>query len=341
MSLSDNVSEGASRQQAPGWFLNGYKLFKDGTSVQIVLEDLLDENLFTDNQAYTWIHLNAKFEMTRDWLIQNTSIDNMWVESLVALNTRPGIFHLGNNDLIVILRSVNLNINEAPEDMVSIRIYINKDYIISVMFRELKAIDELEKLFKLKKAPKTTASFLVNLISLLSDKFDNSIDKLNNDLDKLEEMVIKKADFHLRQRIINIRRKAIIYRRYLGPQRDVIKLLQICEEKWIARNDRNHLIENHSKAVRCIEDIEAISSRTQIIQDELNNFLTDKLNQNTYRLSIMASIFLPLTFLTGLLGVNISGLPWANDHNGFLYFNVILLTVLVIQILIFKVFKWL
>jgi zinc transporter len=92
--------------------------------------------------------------------------------------------------------------------------------------------------------------------------------------------------------------------------------------------------------VRYIEDLDAIRERAQIIMDELANIIAEKLNRNMYVLSVIAAIFLPLGFLTGLLGINVGGIPGAENEYAFLFFSALLLVIVVVQIILFKLKKW-
>ena len=72
----------------------------------------------------------------------------------------------------------------------------------------------------------------------------------------------------------------------------------------------------------------------------MTNILTARLNRNTYAFSIIAAIFLPLSFLTGLLGINIPGIPGEEDPEAFLVFCGILAGVVLVQVAIFKKLRW-
>jgi zinc transporter len=80
--------------------------------------------------------------------------------------------------------------------------------------------------------------------------------------------------------------------------------------------------------------------RAQIIKDELTNALSDKMNKNMYMLSVIAAIFLPLGFLTGLLGINVGGIPGSDNGNAFYFFCVMLVGIISLQILLFKKLNW-
>ena len=83
-----------------------------------------------------------------------------------------------------------------------------------------------------------------------------------------------------------------------------------------------------------------IRERAQIVKDELVNALSDRLNRNMYVLSVIASIFLPLGFFTGLLGINVGGIPGAENSEAFYIFCGLLVVLVIAQIIIFKKLKW-
>ena len=89
------------------------------------------------------------------------------------------------------------------------------------------------------------------------------------------------------------------------------------------------------------EDLEAVRERAAVSQEELLSRLSEQLNQRMYVLSIVAAVFLPLGFLTGLLGINVGGIPGADNAQAFWIFSGLLLIAVVIQLLVFRWKKWL
>ena len=77
-----------------------------------------------------------------------------------------------------------------------------------------------------------------------------------------------------------------------------------------------------------------------VIQEELLSQLSEQLNQRTYVLSVVAAIFLPLGFLTGLLGINVGGIPGAESPYGFVVFTLLLLVIVGIQLWYFIRKRW-
>lgn len=292
----------------------------------------------TDNLA--WVHMDANHQNTKSWLEHEAQyLDPYIIEALLADETRPRMTQVGDG-VLLILRGVNLNKNSNPEDMVSIRLWVDPYRIISLRRRKLKAIWDIEERFKAGKIPKDAGHFLCMLVSRLFERMEPVLSGLDELTDNIEEKVLESADSSLRESIINVRKQAIMYRRYMAPQRDAIGQLRMSDVEWLEDTHKRQLQESHNHVTRYVEDLDAIRERAQIVKDELANILSDKLNKNMYVLSVVAAIFLPLGFLTGLLGINVGGIPGADNIHAFWIFCSILASVVALQVLIFKKLKW-
>ena len=317
--------------------LLAYKLDSDGGGEAISGNTISDQ---IKDSAITRIHLDANSNNTRVWLENEAShLDPFVIEALLAEETRPRMVEI-NNGVLLILRGVNLNDNCEPEDMISIRLWVEADRIISLRKRRLKAITDIETKIKQGLGPKDTGEFVCMLITRLFERMEPVLSDLDDLTDDIESRILERSDKTLRESIINVRKEAILIRRYMAPQRDAISQLHMANIKWLKETHRHHLLEAYNHVTRYVEDLDAIRERAQIIKDELANIISDKLNRNMYVLSVIAAIFLPLGFLTGLLGINVGGIPGADNVNAFYIFCFILSAIVLIQVVIFKLFKW-
>jgi len=287
-----------------------------------------------------WVHMDVKHSDTQEWLEKEIAyLDPFVVAALLAEETRPRVTEI-DDGVLIILRGVNLNKDADPEDMVSIRLWVDKNRIISLQRRPLKAIFDIEEKIKSGKGPKDAGDFVCLLISRLFERAEPVLLGLDELTDSIEEQILESADISLRKNIVDIRKQAIILRRYMAPQKEAIGHLRLSELDWLSVQHRRHLQENLDRVIRYVEDLDAIRERAQIIKDELANMIADKLNKNMYILSVIAAIFLPLGFLTGLLGTNLGGIPGAEFRYAFWIFCGLLVTVVTLQVLIFKKLKW-
>ena len=292
------------------------------------------------DEALAWVHLDATHPGARAWLERETAyLDPIIINALLADETRPRMV-MFEQGALMILRGVNLNENAEPEDMVSIRLWIDGSRIISLRRRKLKAVTDLRERLAEGTGPKNSADFIAMLTARLFERMEPVLTELDEHLDDVEEEVMEAPTPASRQAINTIRKQAIMFRRYIAPQRDVIAHLRTSELPWLDAMNKRRLQENLDMVIRYIEDLDAIRERAQIVKDELANGLADRMNKNLYVLSVIAAIFLPLGFLTGLLGINVGGIPGSDNLSAFWFFVVLLFGIGGVQIATFKYLKW-
>ena len=286
------------------------------------------------------MHLDINEASSKKWAdAELTFLDPLTLDALFAEETRPRILEFDTGTLLI-LRGVNLNADAEPEDMVSIRLWIDSSRIISVRKRRLKAVTDLRERIEAGVGPHNAGDFITQLTSRLFERMEPVFTELDELLDDAEERVMEAADTTYRSQITDIRKQAIVFRRYIAPQRDVIAALRVSDMPWLSELHKRRLQESLDRVIRYIEDIDTIRERAQIVKDELTNALSDKMNKNLYLLSVIAAVFLPLGFLTGLLGINVGGVPGVDDPSAFWVFSGFLSVVVALQILLFKRWKW-
>ena len=90
-----------------------------------------------------------------------------------------------------------------------------------------------------------------------------------------------------------------------------------------------------------IEETDELKERSKILNDEIVNIINDKLNRHMYKISLITEIFMPLTFLTGLFGMNVGGIPASNSPFGFIIFTGLMIFITILQVIFFKKRDWL
>ncbi len=287
-----------------------------------------------------WVHLRAQHPDTPGWIIANLSyLDPTIIDALVAEETRPRVTQVGDG-LIVILRGINTIEGEDPEDMVSVRLWIDPHRIVSLSRRRVRAISDIAQDLEKGRGPQDCAEFLVELVERLTQRIENFWRNIDDEADDLEEAVLLEAAPEIRPRLAELRRQAIIIRRYLQPQRDALRSLQGPHPDWLEEDDLRHLAEELDALERVVEDADAMRERMALVRDEIASQLSDRLNRNMYLLSILSALFLPLGFLTGLFGINVAGMPGAQEDDAFWIFVAALVGVVAVQLAILRKLKW-
>lgn len=266
-------------------------------------------------------------------------MDESSLEAIFDSEARPRTLVL-EAGMLIILRGINHNDGEEPEDMIALRMWITDERIISLRYRKSKTLMQVANSLDKNKGPKTIGDIFTTMTSTLFNYIERSIDKLDEKIDLLESQVVDGPGRQLRLDIAEVRKSAILLKRYLAPQKEAINQLRFAEANWLSVNNLRRVQEAQDTLLRVMEDLDSIRERAQVVKDELVNALSDRLNRNLYVLSVITAIFLPLGFLTGLFGINIGGMPGVDNGTAFSIFVTGLAVIVVIQIVLFKIFKW-
>ena len=287
----------------------------------------------------TWLHFDRAAADTSAWLDEVAQLPETVAEALFSDETRPRTAATGDG-LLIILRGVNLNPGADPEDMVSIRLWVEANRIISVQRRALVSVNEIVAALRAAEGPNNAAEFVTDLCARIVRRLNGVVDEYEDECGELELRALDPGDEDLRRDLATLRRQTIAVRRYLAPQREAMNRLWQEGVSWIDKDSKMELREITDRLIRNIEDLDALRERAGVTQEELTNRLADQMNRRMYVLSIVAAIFLPLGALTGLLGINVGGIPGADSPSGFAIFVLILVVVVGAQLAWFRRNKW-
>lgn len=286
-----------------------------------------------------WVHLNYAEPGARDWIRDESGVDPVVAESLVLEEVRPRSVLTGDG-LMVVLRGVNLNPGQNREDMVAVRLWIEKHRVITLRHRRILSMDDLRERIERGVGPVSAGTFLVDTAERLVDRMAVVIADVEENVDSLDEMVATAESAQLRTQLSQVRRVAILLRRYLAPQRDAMSRLYSEPVEWLDERERLRLRELADRTMRYVEDLDAARDRAGVGQEELANRMAEQMNNRMYLLSVVAALFLPLGFVTGLLGINVGGLPGTESPVAFIAVCIILLLLAFLQLWIFKRRGW-
>ncbi len=286
-----------------------------------------------------WQHIDLSEPDSEHWLENDAGLESLVVNALTAEETRPRSFKV-NDGFMLILRGLNANPGNNQEDMVSIRLLVQKNRIVSVRRRPILSIQDIHADLNEGQGPKTSGEFLTTLIDKMADKVGDFVNSIEDELSDAEERLEELEPAEFRSIIGSLRRQIAAVRRYMAPQRDALDRLNYLETNVLSERDRMLLREESDRVSRYLEDLDLARERAILLQEAYLSQMAQQQNNRLYALSIITAIFLPLGFLTGLLGINIGGMPGADNPYAFWIFIVGLSIIIAIQYWLFKKLKW-
>ncbi len=316
--------------------VTGYYVEKDYLKK---VENLKEEISKKSEESFQWYHLNVLEEEARSWLKDESGISEIVIKELISEETRPRVLK-DEDGILLNLRGLNLNPDSEEEDMVSLHIWIEPGRIITTRSERVFTIDDIDKSYQSGAGPRTIAEFLIRVLDGVINRISDYIYDIEEQIDQLEEEVLTAERSKLRSQLSEKRREAVIIRRYIVPQRESMTRLYREKISWLDEDDKEYIYEFSNRSIRQIEELDNIRERAALVQEELNNKINDQMNRTMYILSIVASIFMPLGFLTGLFGINIGGMPGTESNLAFGIFSVLMLVIIGIEYWLFKRNDW-
>ncbi|ARU88346.1 zinc transporter ZntB [Pseudomonas sp. M30-35] len=288
-----------------------------------------------------WLHWDRSHPETQKWLRTESGLNEFVCDLLLEENTRPRFLQLPENKILLFLRGVNLNPGAEPEDMVSLRIFASAKRAISLRLRHLRAVEDLLADLRSGSGPKTSSELILALADHMTDKIESLVSNFAEGIDVQEEQIDNDPSFEPdHDTLLQMRRRAAGLRRFLAPQREVYAQLTRNQQPWFVSDDADYWNELNNRLTRYIEELDLTRERIGLVLEAEDRRLDVKMNRIMYRFGIITGVFLPMSFLTGLLGINVGGIPGSENPYGFVVACSIMVVLAVVQWLLFRRLRW-
>ena len=287
-----------------------------------------------------WLHLCRNCEGVTGYL-ESLGIPEPTVELLVSDRTRPRAFREGEA-LVVTLRGINFNPGAQPEDMVSMQMWCDGQRLVTLRKEALQTPREvLAMIDGTDHGPTDCGALITELTEAMIARMSHAIIDMNDHIDLLEERDIEDDDTdEVLGRISVIRRNCLGLKRHMGPQHEALETIARQAPPWFEDHDRREISESIDRLRRYLDDLDISKESAVVLQDEIRARSVAGSERATYMLTIVAGIFLPLGFLTGLLGVNVGGMPGMNDADAFWVVTGLCGAIVAVQLALFWKWRW-
>lgn len=166
-------------------------------------------------------------------------------------------------------------------------------------------------------APLTPADLVARLALRAADRMEPLIERMGDSLDTIEEGLMLSRGSDSRSRLAHLRRTLISLRRLIWPQRDVLSTLEIEELPLLSNRDRVRLREAAGRTARLGDELQALSERAVLVHEQILDTRAEQMNQTMLVLAAVTVVLMPLTVISGILGMNVAGIPFADNPFAF------------------------
>ena len=289
----------------------------------------------------TWVHLNISDSRAIRWLKKQPELNEWVLENLTNTDISDPRMRVKQNRLLLVLRTVNITPRSEPDDLVFLRLFVTEHFLISVSLSPAIDFSDIDDLFEDNDGPETINELVPALLENSLDSVAVSIERIEDLVDDFEEKIITgKPAEGTYQALSEHLRQVIVIRRFMMPERDVLDGLIRHRIRWFNAETERSIRDDFDRVRRIVEDIDLLEKRIRVNQDALSHIEDKQTQRNTYMLSVIAGIFLPLSFIASVFGMNLGGIPLNEQSYGFLTINLMMIFIGFVIWFLFKKLKW-
>jgi zinc transporter len=258
-----------------------------------------------------WVHLCRDRPGVEEWLRYGLQIPETTANLLTSSDTRPRAFREGQT-LVATLRGINFNPGAEPEDMVSMQLWCDGARLITLRRLPLQTPRRTLAEVDAGTGPSDAGALVTALAKQLIDHVHDAVVDMNQEIDRLEDQPFESANREaMLAKTATIRRNCLALQRHMGPQHAALEAISHDSPDWFDEHDRRRIAESIERLQRYLHDIDISKESAVVLMDELRSLALARSERTNQRLTLVATVFLPLGFVTGLFGINVGGMPMA------------------------------
>ena len=290
----------------------------------------------------TWINFKGVDIPALENLGKQFEIHDLVLEDILNNSLRPK-FEVFENYYFLSIKMVLTDKDELTYGSVPVHFILGDRYILSFIDFEEPIFDSA--LFRLRNQPKRIRSkgadyLLFALADVVVDNYFELIETGNDTLEKLDDEVSKSTSLDIPSAIREYRRVLLRARRGITPLKDAYAIMVNDDLRLIRKENKKYFRDTKDHILFVIDQLDFLRDNLSAINDSYQSIQDNQLNQVMKLLTLIATIFIPLTFLAGIYGMNFSNMPELNYKYGYYALLGIMLIVAVVMVVWFRKKKW-
>lgn len=308
--------------------------FTHGEKPQLINITDAEKWLATENQpfnTFVWLHLDLSHHKTMRWMQDNLNLPAEFYESLHEEGSSTYI-EQADDHLLALINDVQfdgLQIN--PSELATLWVAADYRSLITVRKTPLRSIDELRRSIHDNSDFHSSVDLLAELFRHQARVLTRIMRNTNTQVDSIEDGILSGKFNTKRNQLGSIRRMLVRIQRLLAPEPSALFRLINKPPVWIHEHDLNELRQATEEFSTVMRDLVGLQERIKLLQEEIAAFISEQTNRNLFILTGISVLALPVNMTAGLFGMNVLGIPFSEDINGFwhVFYFVMSITLLI------------
>lgn len=318
--------------------------YDEENSQEKVIETVEECLPFKEKPSVTWINVDGLHEVeVLEKLGNYFGLHPLVMEDILNTDQRPKMEDLGEY-LYIVLKMIYYDDKRSKIMTEQISLILGANFVISFQEKEGEVFDPVRERIMTAKGliRKMGTDYLTYaLLDLIIDNYFVVLERLGEKIDYLEEELVKNPTPETSHEIHNLRREMVFLRRSVWPLREVISGLERGESSLIKESTMAYFRDVYDHAIQVIDSIETFREMLSGMLDIYLSSISNKMNQVMKVLTVIATIFMPLTFVVGVYGMNFKYMPELEWRWAYPLTWLIMIVIVISMLIYFRRKKWL
>ena len=320
--------------------------YDEGTVQERTVERVEDCFPFKDTPTVTWINIDGLHEVeVIEKLGRYFDLHPLLMEDILSTHQRPKLEDF-DHYLFVVLKMITSGSGEEEHELEheQVSLILGPNYVISFQERGGDVFEQVRERIRKKKGRirKMGSDYLAYaLLDSIVDNYFVILERFGERLEEIEEELLANPRIETLHTIHGLKRQAIILRRSIWPLREVIGTLERGESDLIQESSRIYFRDVYDHTIQVIDSVETFRDTISSMIDLYLSSISNRMNEVMKVLTIIATIFIPITFVAGIYGMNFENMPELSWEYGYYAVWTIILGITTTMILYFRKQKWL
>jgi zinc transporter len=266
---------------------------------------------------FIWIHFDLSKAYTEKWMRTNLNLPEAFFEALVVGSRSTRIEDVAEN-LIAVINDIAFKFSFEPSEISTLWVSANQKTLVSARTHPLSSVDQLRVAVKNGVRFNSSMALLIYLFRVQEDLLVNIMRDATVQVDRIEDNVLTGELNSKRISLGKLRRVLVRLQRLLAPEPTALFRFLHQPPQWIVEKDLNELRQSTEEFSLVIRDIAALQERIKLLQEEMAAQVSEQTNRSLFTLTVVTVLALPINIIAGLFGMNVGGIPLAENPHGFL-----------------------
>ena len=267
---------------------------------------------FKDEPTVTWINIDGIHDVELvEKLGTHFGVHPLVLEDIVSVGQRPKMEDF-EDYIFIILKMISFEDTTGDLNAEQVSLLVGRSFVISFQEHEGDVFEPVRERLRNKKGRiiKAGADYLAYaLIDIIVDNYFTVLEKIGDRMESMDDKIVGNPVPETLQEIRALKREMIFLRKSVWPLREVISSLERLESKLMHKTTRIYLRDVYDHTIQVIDTIEALRDMVSGHLDIYMSSISNKMNEVMKVLTIIATIFIPLTFIAGIYGMNLEFMP--------------------------------